>query len=394
MFGNQNSNMNNLNNESDLLNDAATLMASSSSLLQQNESTLLTNANSNNIGSGAFSKGFVEHRRQMFEKTKSTSSSSSGTSMIARKGFETATTSQQISTAGKTAGVESSPTGLPKTVLSSHSFDYDTITLGDDMQASSAPVTSHLSAAHGDMIINGAQNNNSLSSVVRLSTEAALKPASLGIGEVTDAAAGNADSSPSAANARPPFSPFSHINRASYKGECRRLMSRTNMETVAERAAHFEDIDPDRYVRMKSKFEELEAQYEEDFKRRFGNQPPPLGFFMNQVNTNNINMLNSFVDSIMMLPASRSSSQHSSGNNGIGMKNESNVATSANANANSANNYFNADNVSNSNASNSGSGKLRQQLNSNNSFSPIYDDYLYMYDENLSYLGKFCFHTF
>ena len=51
---------------------------------------------------------------------------------------------------------------------------------------------------------------------------------------------------------------FNHFNRASYKGECRRLMSRANMETVAERAARFEEIDIERYKRMKNRLNELE----------------------------------------------------------------------------------------------------------------------------------------
>ena len=174
---------------------------------------------------------------------------------------------------------------------------------------------------------------------------------------------------------RPPFSPFSHMNRASYKGECRRLMSRTNMETVAERAAHFEDIDPDRYNRMKSKFDDLGIQYGEEYKKRFGNQPPPpLGYFVNQVNSNNINMLNSFVDSIMMLPASRSSSQQSQSNNGSG-KSENNVATSANINTSAASNYFNSEAAT----------KLMKQSvggNNNNSFNQIYDEI--NYEDNMN----------
>ncbi len=63
---------------------------------------------------------------------------------------------------------------------------------------------------------------------------------------------------------------FNHFNRASYKGECKRLMSRTNIETVAERAARFEDIDFERYNRLKAKYGELDLdqQYENDFENQ------------------------------------------------------------------------------------------------------------------------------
>lgn len=62
-------------------------------------------------------------------------------------------------------------------------------------------------------------------------------------------------------------SSFNHFNRASYKGECKRLMSRTNMESVAERASRFEEIDFERYNRLKAKYGELDLgqQYENDF---------------------------------------------------------------------------------------------------------------------------------
>lgn len=57
---------------------------------------------------------------------------------------------------------------------------------------------------------------------------------------------------------------FNHANRSSYRGECKRLMSRANLETVAERAAHFEDVDPERYEKLKSKFAELDASKQEE----------------------------------------------------------------------------------------------------------------------------------
>lgn len=60
------------------------------------------------------------------------------------------------------------------------------------------------------------------------------------------------------------LSNFNHAKRSSYRGECKRLMSRANLETVAERAAHFEDIDPERYEKLKSKFAELDISKQEE----------------------------------------------------------------------------------------------------------------------------------
>jgi hypothetical protein len=387
-------------NDNDMLNDAATLMASSSSLLQPQQNETLAYNNTN------FSKGFVEHRRQMFEKTLSASSSSSGTSTVAAR---KATDNNQQQAENNSRQTESiiniaNNSNTPKTT-STHSLDHDSAAnnTGQQIKNSHVKMSSEAAAA------------------VALKSSLESQAASMGIGELlpqTNAANLVFTSSGQSSNLnatdslspRTPMQPFSHMNRASYKGECRRLMSRTNMETVAERAAHFEEIDPERYMRMRSKFEELESQYEEDFKKRFGNQPPPLGYFMNQVNSNNINMLNSFVDSIMMLPTSRSNSngnhttnsginQNNNNNNdgnsnGSGMmsnsstisiKNENNVATSANANANSANSYFNSDNSQNTNNLINLQVKSKHQPNSNNTFSPIYDEFGYNYDDNSGY---------
>jgi hypothetical protein len=40
--------------------------------------------------------------------------------------------------------------------------------------------------------------------------------------------------------------------------ECRQIMSRANIETVAERAAHFEDVDFEKFNRLKSKLDEYD----------------------------------------------------------------------------------------------------------------------------------------
>lgn len=62
---------------------------------------------------------------------------------------------------------------------------------------------------------------------------------------------------------------FNHFNRASYKGECKRMMAKSYMETVAERAARFEDIDIERYNRMKNKILELEMQQQRDLELQY-----------------------------------------------------------------------------------------------------------------------------
>ena len=66
------------------------------------------------------------------------------------------------------------------------------------------------------------------------------------------------------------MSHFNHLNRASYKGECKRLMSRGNMETVAERAARFEEIDLERYNRLKAKYGELDLS--QQYQHELANQ--------------------------------------------------------------------------------------------------------------------------
>ena len=81
---------------------------------------------------------------------------------------------------------------------------------------------------------------------------------------------------------------FNHFNRASYKGECRRLMSRANMETVAERAARFEEIDIERYKRMKNKLDELELiQQQQQLLNHFNKEAE---IKLNQVNNNEIDL--------------------------------------------------------------------------------------------------------
>lgn len=57
---------------------------------------------------------------------------------------------------------------------------------------------------------------------------------------------------------------FNHLNRASYKGECKRLMSKAHMETVAERAAHFEEVDKEKFDRLRNKTYALDPNQTEE----------------------------------------------------------------------------------------------------------------------------------
>ncbi len=87
-------------------------------------------------------------------------------------------------------------------------------------------------------------------------------------------------------------------NRASYKGECKRLMSRAHIETVAERAAHFEEVDPERYNRLKNKFYELDQNQQQELLQMHNNMQYPAGTAPNS----NLILLNHFVESLMMSP--------------------------------------------------------------------------------------------
>jgi hypothetical protein len=102
--------------------------------------------------------------------------------------------------------------------------------------------------------------------------------------------------------------PHQHFSRAaSYKGthssaststnnECKRLMAKDYMESVAERAAHFEpDIDMERYNKLKAKFYELDlAQQQQSYY------------------TSNLYLLNSFVESLMSSPSLATKAKHAS----------------------------------------------------------------------------------
>jgi hypothetical protein len=105
-------------------------------------------------------------------------------------------------------------------------------------------------------------------------------------------------------NLRSSSSHFNHTNRASYKGECKRIMSRANMETVAERAAHFEDIDPERYNRIRSRLYELDQEQQQNEQQySYLNQYYPFLFNnSNSSNSSNLNLLNNYVESLMMSP--------------------------------------------------------------------------------------------
>lgn len=72
-------------------------------------------------------------------------------------------------------------------------------------------------------------------------------------------------------------------------------MSRTNVESIAERAARFEDIDFDRYNRLKAKYGELDLsqQYENDLTNHLQLQRYlRLNDLNNSANNNGISLLN------------------------------------------------------------------------------------------------------
>lgn len=98
------------------------------------------------------------------------------------------------------------------------------------------------------------------------------------------------DQSKSVPYAKPGSSHFNHFNRASYKGECKRMMAKGTMETVAERAARFEDIDIERYNRMKSKLYELELQAQQkEFEQQYRTGSQQLEQPTLQKPSNNLN---------------------------------------------------------------------------------------------------------
>jgi hypothetical protein len=65
-----------------------------------------------------------------------------------------------------------------------------------------------------------------------------------------------------------------NIIKPTYTDECKRIMQRTNLETVAERAALFEDIDLDRYNRLKMKYASLNQSYMGNSPNSDLQQPP------------------------------------------------------------------------------------------------------------------------
>ena len=81
-------------------------------------------------------------------------------------------------------------------------------------------------------------------------------------------------------------------------------MSRAHIETVAERAAHFEEVDPERYNRLKNKFYELDLNQQQELLQMHNMHYP--------VNSNsgnsNLLLLNHFVESLMMSPSYLNSS--------------------------------------------------------------------------------------
>ena len=198
------------------------------------------------------------------------------------------------------------------------------------------------------------------------------------------------------------LSHFNHLNRASYKGECKRIMSRAHMETVAERASHFEEVDMERYNRLKSKFYELDVSQQQELQKQFllnqyqfpfnhantNNNTNSSSNNNNNNNSSNLNLLNNYVESLMMSPSISN------------YKNSKLSAAKQQTNPNQSdlsNSSYLLNNKTINNANNQGlinnSGLMLKNdyLNKTDIKSQNYDDLVGKYEQNMSkyYTGKF-----
>jgi hypothetical protein len=199
----------------------------------------------------------------------------------------------------------------------------------------------------------------------------------------------NENNSSNFSNARSNTSHFNHFSRASYKGECKRLMAKDYMESVAERAAHFEDIDMERYQKLKSKFYELDLYEQQEFQRMLQQQqqlqqlhlqqqqqqqqqqqiqqqfPYNNNYSQNQINNNqnqnqnSLSLLNNFVESLMNSPSlatAKSSKQNynNKSNNNVARIPSSSFFKSSSSNK-LVNNNNNNNNLTNNNNNTSSS---------------------------------------
>lgn len=78
------------------------------------------------------------------------------------------------------------------------------------------------------------------------------------VGEASDSSKTTPNSQGSGGNQLDSNKPNSNQPKKRTGDECRQIMSRANIETVAERAAHFEDVDFEKFNRLKSKLDEYD----------------------------------------------------------------------------------------------------------------------------------------
>ena len=182
-------------------------------------------------------------------------------------------------------------------------------------------------------------------------------------------------------------------NRASYKGECKRLMTRGNIETVAERAAHFEEVDPERYNRLKNKFYELDVSQQQELLQMHNMQYPAFNNATNSNSTNsNLYLLNHFVESLMMTPPMASSNflaNNYGKNSSASLSKNAYQTTKSNLNEFNNNNQTNTNNSINANASfnmnaSSKIDYLSKVADNNSKKVPTYDDLLGKYEQNIN----------
>jgi len=175
-------------------------------------------------------------------------------------------------------------------------------------------------------------------------------------------------------------------NRASYKGECKRLMSRAHIETVAERAAHFEEIDPERYNRLKSKFYELDQNQQQELLQMHINMQYPNS----NVPNSNLILLNNFVESLMMSPNYLLNNNNANATSNK-LNSKSFLATKLDTSTNSNQTYPTSKTSQSSNYTNANSmNDYLSKVIDNKKQPATYDELLGKYEQNINkfYSGK------
>jgi hypothetical protein len=295
----------------------------------------LNTSSSNDINSPSISKRFVEHRRQLFEQPESSPSQ----------------TNQSIN-------LNSQP-------LSDFNSSFEEVVkynnnLTNFNSNKNSNISNRVQSSGRVETINQGRRLNSLSNNGRANSLALPD----NYNQLT-----NENNLANLTNIRSNAPHFNHFSRASYKGECKRLMSKDYMESVAERAAHFEDIDMERYQKLKNKFYELDLYEQQELQRmlqqqQLQQQQQQLFSFNNYSNQtqnqNSLSVLNNFVESLMNSPSLATSSKSSKLNyNNNNIKNLPSSSVLKSSSSNKLNN-----NSINTNTSDSSSKKAYSLSNS------------------------------